>query len=202
MKHILFFLLILCGQVHAAGSVQGDVYLVVGSGDVRQGAANQVFLLPKKDTFPSEWTALCNRLKAEFELIMQQNDLLRAEHEEKIRLATNSTDIQRLRTESGSFLEADIASIMDHVITQGEEQSRWIKSLALKSSPTGMQAHYIIEASAGDYWIFAEMPLGNDKHTWLIPISITDGNNQTLDLDNTNTLPADRLFCGNQLFVN
>lgn len=202
-KLISLVFLLLCNVVQAAefGSVEGDMYLVTQSGEVKQGAANQVYLIPQKQNYSNLYTELCDQQKEASSSIQAENNRLGEEFKSRIDNATGSSQQQQLRSEFIEHLEFSLNSLTSIIRIQAEERSTWIRLLAVNSLSTGMRAHYSLETEAGDYLLFAEMQLGNNSNRWLVPISVTTGNSLTVDLDNNNLIPSGKFNCDSQLFT-
>jgi len=182
------------------GIIQGDVYLVTRSGEVRQGAANQIFLIPRDIDLSEEWRNVCSSQKADFDAIQANNNQRSAELDRLVDTASSSSVAQRYREDYIEHLEYSLSSLQDAVRTQSRERTEWIISKAQSQAPTGMRAHYEFSLAPGLYWLFAEMQLGSNFNRWLVPIEIESGDALTLDLDNNNLLAPTKFNCDNQPF--
>jgi hypothetical protein len=157
----------------ASGQIEGDLCLVSQSGEIKRGAANEVVLLRAPIDLAARFTELCAAQRAKFRQANEADSIAR----EQI-------------TDASAKIQAIDATI--ERIRAGAKQSRvehiaLIKSAAFRTAPTGMNAHYAFENVApGSYILFATMPLGDEMHSWFLPVTVTTGSQVKQDLDNNN----------------
>jgi len=159
----------------AQTSIEGDLYLLTQSGDVRAGAANEVALIPRVAAVAERWSALCREQDETFQALNAQLDARLA--------ATPRADQLRVG-------QANLAELLAAARRHGDERDILIRSMAVARAGTGMQAHFRMEAPPGSYWLFAKMNLGEVPYVWFVPVVMRDGESIRLDLDNNNLRPA------------
>jgi len=152
----------------AQSRIEGDLYLLSSSGEVKPGAANEVALIPRGPAVVEAWRAMCEDQEAE---------------SERVNSAIEGRDPRE-----------GLAMLLAMVGLQRDEKFELLRSLSTVRSGTGMAAHYEIEAPQGDYWLFATMPLGDVVHSWLHAVTLS-GAAQRVDLDNGNVSTGGQLAC-------
>lgn len=153
----------------AQAALEGDVYLVTKSGDVKLGAALDVFLIRVSTRVAQQWRSLCREQEA-------RSTVAYAEHDS---LLAATTDLSAKQT----LLKAEMARIIKTADINADERSDMLKRLAISSAPTGMKAHYrFSKVAAGTYWLLATMGLGEDHH--LLRKVVVRTGSVTVDLDN------------------
>lgn len=185
-------------QPRKTGSIEGDVYLVTQSGDIKRAAANVVRLLPA-DSVQAIRASECPIAR------FKVDSLLRLEHSaESLYFAA-----QRAYMESpGKQTQADFnGSMQVHSSIQtlrerterdavGSVRTRLISSV-LREGRTGMEAHYRIDSvSPGAYGLWAETVIGDNFYQWFATTTVRAGATEHLDLDNSALSRGGSAYCG------
>jgi hypothetical protein len=172
-----------------SASVEGDVYLVMQSGDTKKGAGLTVALSPDGPTLREALSSGCRAYYFELDRLARelvqalgaQNDLLRKKIE----------DIQAQReTDESAMVEAKARSdsLMARIKTTAPAAAELVaaKAAALASGrgSTGMNAHYrITGVTPGAYVASAMWRIGDQTHIWWKPVRVI-GRDVVADLDN------------------
>ena len=171
----------------ATASLQGDVYVLTQSGEVKKGAANTVYLvaLPLKQSFRDQFDSLCVIHNATFRDWTKQNS-------ERIIAAINS--------QKNSLIDATMASTLAHIDTVKQQQSEWRNRLvsyqSAFTSPTGVNAHYAFtNIPPGSYLLVASMSLLARYYEWYVPVTLSAGGLVTVDLDSNNMRVGESFAC-------
>ncbi|MEQ1856162.1 MAG: hypothetical protein ABL963_06825 [Longimicrobiales bacterium] len=195
MKPLSFVVVMLALPVDllAQATIEGDLYLLTRGGEIRQGAANEVALIERRPLIAERWGAICEaqaavRVEADNRSSTQMIDSINQLPPNQRGPALQEAIVRN---------EARMEALMAEVRQKRDERFAFLRSLAIRQAPTGMQAHYRMEAPPGDYWLFAVMMLGDVPNIWLHPVTLTGATPLTVDLDNTNVEPtgAGRLNC-------
>jgi hypothetical protein len=175
MKTIIVLLVCLFISSSAAaqntGSIEGDVYLLTQSGDIKKGAAGKVDLVPRARV-KRGWNSMCARYDALWAASSKRDSLERAsvsEPDEQLAVSIR--------------ISARIDSLL--LVTNEMKIARMISLGA--SAPTGISAHYrFLGIPSGEYVLFSSMRLGGKLMTWVVPVTIQNGKRPAFDLDNNN----------------
>jgi hypothetical protein len=176
------------------GTVKGDIYLVTGSGEIRPGAANEVFLISREQDLASQWAEFCARQSADFEARQEESERLQQSLDERIE-AARGREQANLRREKLALLQSQIDQVIQNSREQLAERQAWLRGLAVASDRTGREANFEISASPGDYYLYALQPLGDQDNQWLVPITINGGQELQMDLDNSNLKDPQAFGC-------
>jgi hypothetical protein len=151
-----------CGRLSRA-NVEGDVYVVTQGGDVKRGAANEVFLVALSPAFTAKWRNNCQAQRQRVDLV-----------------ARNPTAVRLMSPE---FLQAMINRADTNM---GTWSTQLWDSAALARSPTGVNGHYSFEGvPPGEYWVATEMDVAGQRN-WLVrQLRLRGGDHQRADLDNS-----------------
>jgi hypothetical protein len=159
----------------AAASVEGDVYLLTKSGDVKKGAAGAVHLIkwPIQPGFGERFESLCADQSRRFRKQSDADSVARA----------GEKDPERQMVMLGASMKKILATAQ----ADQDEQAELIATLAVAHSPTGMNAHYQFKnVPPGRYVLYTRMSLGERMHAWYVPISVLPNAELRQDLDNNN----------------
>jgi hypothetical protein len=169
--HAAIAIAVLCGLVSSAecqssrAAVQGDVYLVMKSGDVKPVAGSTVYLLPD-----SAYRRIVHEVCRNAPMLIARR-LLDSLPARRTR-ADSTADSAAVLAEK--WVEASANLLANAFVSSG------------KSTPTGMRAHYVYpEHMPGNYWLWASTQLSSTSYFWLSPVQLVGGKNVTLDLGNT-----------------
>jgi hypothetical protein len=189
------------GLVEAqTATLRGDVYLVTRGGEVRQGAANEVALIPRSPDIEEGWVDMCARQREAFQQWDSGQDAKRKELEALVQRAQGADEEIAARRLLQNHLGNTLAELGARIREEAAARAQWIRSAAETRGSTGMQAHYQVQVAPGDYWVFAEMRLGEEVNRWLVPIALTSGAESRVDLDNNNLLGPTMFGCDHNPF--
>jgi hypothetical protein len=192
---VLIFLNGFLAATPVSAQVQGDVYLLTQGGEVRPGAATDVWIIPVREGVGEEWGTICRRQAEESPLLPAHRRVAELE-EAQLDLVKESAPPKQILRELRALRDLILDSLPEVTKTQSASRVAWVQSLALASSPTGMDAHFSFAGvPPGEYWLFAEMRLLEASHFWLVPVRLVDGEALITDLDNNNRLPIGALSC-------
>jgi hypothetical protein len=173
-----------------AGSIEGDVYLSMQSGDAKRASGLPVSLVKYSPTFDSTLHAVCEGF-ARSGIPIVLHALAMRDSQTKAILAGN---IERVDAISGRMVKLDVAS--DSIV---RDLYRTVRSKVAKSvvdtTGTGMNAHFRFDSvAAGRYIVFAEWTVGQNPYHWWAPVTVDSGRVRR-DLDNS-VEGGDQPFCG------
>jgi hypothetical protein len=160
----------------APAHIEGDVYVVMKSGDVKRIAGNRVYLL-KADTAKLAPACKAVRIAAisygtDTTVVATKRSLYeifggrtrRAEIDAAVR-ARDSTD----------------RAANEHALAL----ARSVDSAVVASAPTGVGGRFRFDSvSPGSYVLHARTSLYGTTHAWFVPITLGGGASVTRDLDN------------------
>jgi hypothetical protein len=182
-------------------TLRGDVYLVTRGGEVRQGAANEVALIPRSPDIVEGWVDMCARQREAHQQWESGQDAKRKELEALVQRAQGADEEITARRILQDHLSNTLAELGARIREDAAARGQWIMSVAVTRGPTGMQAHYRVQVPPGDYWVFAEMRLGEEVNRWLVPVALTSGAESRVDLDNNNLLGPRMFNCDHNPFL-
>lgn len=186
-------------QRGGAGSVSGNVYLVMQSGDTKRGSGVTVSLL--RDTKDLErWR---NILCPQRELGNLELQIRRSKATDSLTKAldpwTDAHSRTKRRIEKDLYekekaaSEAQLDSLRRETIREMRES---LAAALVDTVSSGMEAHYqFANVPPGDYVVFAEWAIGDNRYAWWAPVEVRSGQSVKRDLDNS-TEESGQLYCG------
>jgi hypothetical protein len=170
----------------ASTRVEGDVYLVMKSGDTKRGTGRTVYLLQGN---VSESLA---RICASYDdLVSHQTDSLNAIrnrlYDSAVAVARVSKAAEdRLRVRIGlTYHDQDSAKSRTQSLTVHAIDDA-INSSVIDTTGSGMDAHYVFSvAKPGKYVVFSGWTIGDRLYQWWAPIDVALGQTLKRDLDNS-----------------
>jgi hypothetical protein len=165
-------------KIAPSGGVEGDVFYLTKSGDVKRGAGLSVRLLATPDAVLWRLMLVCADYKDRF-----------APLNAAIRVGSTTGDWQRPYRQADTLhaetmLKADIL----------------LASAVVKTVSSGMNAHYrFSDVQPGRYFVHTRWPVsigeGEVVYQWLSLVEIAAGKVMTQDLD-TSTEASSQVYCG------
>lgn len=164
----------------ASATVEGDIYLVMESGDTKAGAGRTVYLLADTPDFRRRHAQICASHRVRYETAR----------------AADAAALQRaVQLMIAGELPPPPPSLRENGITIDSITSL-IATVIRAQVPSGMAAHYRFDRVApGRYILFAEWKIGMQDYQWWSPIVLTPGQPMRRDLDNS-TEAAGQVYCG------
>jgi hypothetical protein len=170
------------------GVIEGDVYLLMKSGDVRKGAGLTVQLIRDPERVSGLLTANCEQFHRRYE------DLDRREKEArdaqlKVWL---SPEGDRLGAE-GNRLHKETYELFDGTTASA---NRTLLGASMTSTSSGATSHFKFDdVPAGLYGLWAQFPIADNWYQWFIPVRLAAGQHLVRDLD-TDSMNRDVVYCG------
>lgn len=173
------------------GGIEGDIYLVLRNGEIRQGAGRTVLLLRNRGSLEAGLARICQdrreRNESMKQAIQQLTDSLEA------------IPFEQLFAPLGEGLKAQKSALRDSML-MSESYARK-KSLELLAgaiqaeASAGMNAHYSVSGvPVGEYVLFTEWQLATTIYRWWVPVTVAEGKTIRIDLNGDN-ITRQRLFC-------
>jgi hypothetical protein len=190
----------------AVSSIQGDVFLMMKSGDTKRGAGLTIYLLPDSAAMQAVDSGCASVKRAMAAL----GDSLESAYD-SLEKASNAAqraliaDIlsERKRAEWDKRTMAQMASLAKGAVARKRARSEAmsmmnsvIRRTATDSATTGLNAHYsFARVAAGTYIIFGSWSIAENDYAWWSELELSPGQNITRDLDNA-TERSRTLYCG------
>lgn len=176
--------------VQAAGSIEGDVYLVMKSGDTKKGAGRTIYLVRDSDSLHQRLLRICAE-PAPVDSIDRRAAVLHDSALAAIRARNPQLMKQLAIRERATVLSRDSVKIRRIAAFRLE-----VLAAAVDSVGTGMNAHYrFSRVSPGKFILFAEWTIADNAYQWWSPIVLAAGQSMTRDLDNSSEA-NNNLYCG------
>lgn len=200
MRSLALAVLVACstesGSESALARVEGDVYLLMQSGDTKRGSGLPVHLVRHSDSLESRLRAECRHLDSVAARLMSQ-------HLEYSRRAQALHDRATRHTQAENYNQAaeaaDAAAAQDRRASQAMREAealtttsavnlRAILSAASSRVTTsGLAAHFTVDSiPPGLYMLVAEWPVGERSYRWLVPVTAVARQTLRQDLDHSN----------------
>lgn len=191
----------------ARGGVEGDVYLMMKSGDTKRGAGRAISLLRDTPhlrsaldstcfTYRTIWKAVRDSLDAVHKAIGAAAD---GALKEMSKNAGDRAAFERWNALSGHNI-AYFDTLAQHqrvieAVTMVQVRQALV-SATVDTVSAGMNAHFMFaRVPAGTYILFGEWKIGDNDYQWWAPVSVVASKTLRRDLDNS--VEADnRVFCG------
>jgi hypothetical protein len=172
-----------------AGSVEGDAYLVMQSGDIKKAAGNPIFLIRDDAAFKAKYDSLCAALRSQYLRLRLADVQANAAYEK-----ADSLWMSQLR--EGNAPPPEIKPLQAHADAyHALQQARAdvvssVRSALMgdtvASARTDMSAHYRFSAvNPGHYRLFGEKAIVDRQYQWWTTVEILPGQNLRKDLDNS-----------------
>lgn len=160
------------------GSVEGDVYLLMKSGDTKKGSGRSVRLVQESPAFVAARVAACQKFMgpalARFATIQD----IRA----RVSKVTELSELDSVRTlllataKADSLAEAEVSASLTAAIALG----------TVAETGSGMAAHYRFPGlKAGAYALYSSWDIGDNEYRWWAPVALKAGQALIRDLDNS-----------------
>ncbi len=190
MKNLWVGIVFLCiaspADGQSLGSIEGDVFLLVKSGEIKRAAAGTVGLVPR-NRVKSGWAEMCARYDAIWDASSKRDSL------ERLSVSSDSRDQLALANR--------ISAQLDSLLLETNQLKIQSMIGSGRSAPTGIKAHYRFpRVKPGRYVLFSSMMLGEALMTWVVPVTIQPGKRFAIDLDNNNVQKG-APSCGEELSV-
>jgi hypothetical protein len=183
-------------------SVEGDLYLLMKSGDTKKGAGLTVYLLRDTETLHTQWAAACTMSRTALDSLGRQ--------ETAIYDSITSGKVRKKRLSELSSRLLPLSRQKDSLYSRAKAAVRVaLAQASYRTEGTGINAHFrFTGVPAGKYILFAEWQLGSSDYRWWVPISLSEGQSLHKDLDTStvgrlldvlgisrDSLTAATLFC-------
>ena len=169
----------------SAGSIEGDVYLVMQSGDTKRGAGRTVFLVPATDSLAASTAAACENYGAKLNASVHH---LTAIRDSMVAIPWVSDLLKRHADEVNARIAADgerTVSTVDSLLIAG----------MVDSTGTGAGAHYRFpRVPPGRYLLASDWRIAANNYRWAVAVTVKPGEAVHRDLDNS-AEATDRLYC-------
>jgi hypothetical protein len=165
----------------SGANIEGDVFLVMQSGDVKPGAGETVFLLRNANELSTRLAAVCAGAAA----TLTHDDLWLGSLKDSLELhayggtgAPSAYDLIKREV----VLDTEVARTQRALVRDREQLLG--RSVVAQAS-TGMRAHYRFSAVApGDYAVNGTQSIGENVYSWWARVSVSGQKTVTADLDN------------------
>ncbi len=175
-----------CKTGPQTGAIQGDVYLVMQSGDVKRVAGNTVRLLADSASVRRSVAGACSTFARDGHALSEHYELLIKQFNQ----ALNRSDVDqadRFRVASEHVLDSLPAL---RLRTRSSIDSALLRA-TVAEAPTGVNAHYSFPTlKPGRYILWASTTIGDKNYTWWAPIVVGAGDSLKKDLDNSSEADA------------
>jgi hypothetical protein len=171
-----------CTSESGPGTVIGQLYIVLQSGNMAAIEPRPVRLIPESARLDSTISVLCIRRDREVAQLKTVADSILNAH------AANPP------AEDSAFQRV-LAQQVAATTTAMRDRDRLLEKLALRSVETGPDATFVFEnVPAGKYRLWADALLSSGRWNWLLPIEVKPGDSLHVSLNNT-TSDDDPLKC-------
>jgi hypothetical protein len=155
----------------AAGSIEGDIYLLNKQGEVKKGAAGRVGLALPGPRLEAIYRAACSAQHAEeLSFLAEQRAIPKPSIDDPgVRIEAINAGVDRMTAQENMQREKMFATLID----------------AGLSSPTGINAHFSFsKVPPGTYYLLSVMRLGDLAYGWVVPVTVKARQSLHIDLDN------------------
>lgn len=171
-------------------SVEGDVYLVTKTGDVKKAAANTVRLVAATEEVLANLDSACAQITRYAKKIVADSSFAAASKTIAARAAAiGGTAAADIETRATTFMQESLQSIeaqralRDVAIRNAEEA---LSPHVVARSPTGINAHYrFTDVRPGTYLLVASTEIDVYRYQWLTTVIIGEAQLAKRDLDNS-----------------
>lgn len=174
----------------AKGVIEGDVYLLMRSGDVRKGAGLAVHLIRDPDAVSALLTANCDQYRPRYADLEHLQTKRQQEVTDNIGRSTSDFQ-QALDNQRRAY--GQMTELFDSTTASAD---RILLAASLTSVNSGVNAHFKFEnVPAGSYGLWTQFPIGEHSYQWFIPLRLVAGQHLVRDLD-TDSMNREVVYCG------
>ncbi|MGC9999900.1 MAG: hypothetical protein ABSE21_07350 [Bryobacteraceae bacterium] len=175
---------------YSAAVIEGDIYLLMESGDVRRGAGLAVHLLRDPDATAKLLASNCDQFQSLNDDLERRQAAARAAATKAI--GSSSGEFER-RLEEESRLSKLIFELFDKTTASAD---KILLDASMSKSNSGVNSHFKFDGvPAGDYALWARFPIGDRWYQWFIPVTVAPGEHVVRDLD-TASMNRRVVYCG------
>lgn len=165
-------------------TIEGDVYLLMKSGDTKRGSGRIVQLVPLAGEFAEAKAKLCTAMTSRIDYLLgpyadSVNTEIAAAQKKRDRIAVLSFEGKR-----------------DVLLRQLNDSARTLlldlmQKHATGTTGSGMNAHFVFSGvQPGRYAIYSEWTISDNEYAWWAPVSVLQGARLVRDLDNSVEISA------------
>jgi len=194
---VVLLLLASVGAASAAGSLSGDVFVTMQSGQVRRAADVDVVLVPATAQFEAEWERAQLEYEDRVKPVVSEHDAMRAQEEALRRNSAAATQSRDLKS-ALQFTNESIA-LSGRMLDLGRQ--KWsplqqeytgklldlIRQHAAARVATDVNGHFDLVAPEGKYYVFCRYTLPRETLYWFMPAEIA-GSAAKVSLSNRSAL--------------
>ena len=171
-----------CTSESGPGTIVGQLYVVLQSGNMAAIETRPVRLIPESARLDSTISVLCIRRDREVAKLKTVADSILDDH--AANPPVEDTAFQRV-----------LALQVGATAAAMRDRDSILEKLALRSVETGPDATFVFEnVPAGEYRLWADALLSSGRWNWLLPIEVEPGDSLHVALNNT-TSDDDPLKC-------
>lgn len=171
-------------------SLEGDVYLLMKSGDTKQGSARTVYLARATEDLVGNARAICRSVDSTRTHLTLENARLLSVGRRHIDRAANvpGTSAGRAQLDTAQMYSDSARANLVRMNQLPELLTKKLGDLIVAfgkpdTARSGMNAHYrFASLSPGNYLLFTEWRISDTQYHWLTPVTVSG--NATKDLDN------------------
>lgn len=168
------------------GTIEGDVYLVMKSGDTKRGAGRMVLLLKDSPSLQASMHAACLQYALRVAPLVTWKRALEDS-------AAHASDSLYALIARSTRVDRGIQALKDEAV---DSIVAAIAANLVDSTSAGMSAHYVFEGvRAGRYVLYSQWQIADYGYRWWAPIAVAAGRRVRRDLDNSSELGTS-IFCG------
>lgn len=177
-----------------AGSLTGDVFVTMRSGDVKRAADIDVLILPATPEFEGEWERLQSEYEERVKPVVAEHEFLKAQ-QESLRVSQNSA-MSSGNSRAALQISQQMIGLAQQSLRIGQE--RWgplqqeytqaaLRLLAQRATarvPTDVNGHFEVSLPTGRYYVFCRYQLPQETLYWFLPAQVQDGTPAKVSLAN------------------
>lgn len=177
-----------------AGSLTGDVFVTLRSGDVKRAADVDVLIVPATPEFEAEWERLQSEYEERVRPIAAEHESLKAQ-QESLRLSGDAA-MRSGNTRAALQMNNQTIALLNQQIDLG--RTRWaplqqeytVKATRLLAQratarvATDVNGHFEVNVPAGRYYVFCRHELPRETLYWLVPAQVQDATPAKVSLSN------------------
>jgi hypothetical protein len=183
-----------------AGSLTGDVFVTMRSGDVKRAADVDVLILPATQEFEGEWERLQTEYEERVKPVAAEHDSLKAQYESLGASYTAALSSRNLR--AAYQINQQRSPLIEQMMRLGREQweplqqeytqkaMRLLGQRVTARVPTDVNGHFEVSPPTGRYYVFCRYQLPKETLYWLLPAQVQDDTPAKISLSNRSATPS------------
>lgn len=177
------------GRKTTAGTIEGDAYLVMKSGDTKKGAGNTLYLIRETPELHLDMLSTCQVFNLSAVPLYKTQKAVN----DSIIAYRSNTSLWATLVERSSRISSELAGLRGTAVVSTR---KIILEAAIDTTGTGVSGHYrFTGVQPGQYFVYGWWPIADSTYVWYAPVTVAASQTSKRDLDNSVEVRK-TIYCG------